>query len=839
MKKTLLLIITSFLGSFGYSQTCGINITTLPTQVCPGTTINLNATGFVTGSNYAFNFNPGALPPGWSTAGSTNYNSFACGPSLDNSNYFWASTAVGTPQIGTDALDICSGGNLKFDMKYAIQGGSSPCEGPDLANEGVSIQYRIGGGPWVEFIYYRPDGQILTSCPNGSSPSITGPTAFTDWHTYVVPIPAAAVSTNTSFRWIQKNSSGTCCDNWGLDNIFINAGPCISANINWSNGVNGTPNTSIVANTDSCMIAYLYDDNNVLLCTSDPVCFTVFDPNIEAGIDQTVCQGQNVTVTGSLGTGFTWDNNVVNAVPFAAASTQMLHVNGTDLNGCLATDSLLLTVTAVLSTTISYPQAAYCNSESNPSPTVTSSTTGTFAVTPATMTIDAATGVLNLASSTVSSSETYTITYTPSEPCLSPSTFDVTVYSLPSATITSDVTVCQNDVEPLLTLTGSNATAPYIFTYNINGGPAQTVTSTGSVFPLPAATGTDGSFVYTITNVSESGLKTCSNTVNQSVTVTVKPAPVFTTTTAQSICIGDSVVLTSTGATSYTWSDGVVNGVAFFPQTTKTYFVTATGANNCTGEQTVLVIVNPLPNINAGVDQNACFGYPVTLSGSEGVTYVWSDGVNNNQAFNPPLGNNTYYVIGTDGNGCKNIDSVLVKVVEAVVAGIDGNPLVGYPGMEVTFTNNSLYGNYFQWDFGNGYTSTTTTSVGNFSVYGSPGVYDAIITAYNGICEDTAMVKITVLPFPDPIIIIPNVFTPNGDAANSVWWIDVTWGKTIEVTIFNRWGNIMAEMDDFQDRWDGKSKGDDATDGVYFYKYRIVDLNDKIYEGHGFITLKR
>ncbi len=843
MKKLLLLTITSLIfGNIGFSQTCGINITTLPSQVCPGSTINLNATGFVTGSNYSFDFNAGALPPGWSTTGATSFSSNSCGPSLDGTPYYWASTAVGTPQIVTDAFDICSGGTLKFDMRYAVQSGSSPCEGPDLAHEGVSIEYKVGGGPWVEFIYYRPDGQILPNRPTGSSPTVSGNTPFTVWNTFIVPIPTVAISTNTQFRWIQYNSSGTCCDNWGLDNIFINAGPCITANIDWSNGAQGTENTSIVANTDTCMIAYLYDDNNVLLCTSTPVCFTVFDPNIEAGADQEVCLGQNVTVSGSNGTNFVWDNNVTNGVPFTPAATQTLHVSGTDLNGCFAVDSLIVTVNPIIPSTLSYPETNYCNSATNPTPTVTASLAGTFSISPATMNIDATTGVIHLASSTASPSETYTITYTPSDACIAVATFDLTVYSLPDATITSDVTVCQNDAEPTLTLTGSNATAPYEFNYNINGGSTQTGTSSGSVLSISASTATAGTFVYNLTGVTELGSSiACYNSINQSVTVTVKPAPIFTTTSNQAICFGDSVVLTSTGdATSYAWSNGITNGVPFYPQTTTTYSVIASGTNNCTEEQLVTVIVNPLPNIDAGIDQKVCFGYPVTVSGSEGVSYVWTGGVNDNQPFYPSLGNNVYYVVGTDANGCKNSDSLTVVVIEPVVAGVEADPIIGYPGLVVNFTNTSLYGNYFEWDFGNGFTSTNVNSAVTTSVYSNPGTYEAIITAYNGFCEDTAKVTITVLPFPDPIITIPNVFTPNGDHANDVWWIDVIWGKTIDVQIFNRWGNLMVEMDAFTDRWNGTNLGgNDASDGVYFFKYVIVDLNDKVYEGHGHLTLQR
>ena len=115
------------------------------------------------------------------------------------------------------------------------------------------------------------------------------------------------------------------------------------------------------------------------------------------------------------------------------------------------------------------------------------------------------------------------------------------------------------------------------------------------------------------------------------------------------------------------------------------YSVIATGTNNCTGEQLVTVVVNPLPDIDAGVKQEVCYGSSVKLSGSGGVSYQWT-GINNNQSFYPPLGNNTYHVIGTDANGCKNIDSVKVTVVEPVVAGIDADPTTGYPGLQVNFT---------------------------------------------------------------------------------------------------------------------------------------------------------
>src|SRR5690606_25648316 len=59
-------------------------------------------------------------------------------------------------------------------------------------------------------------------------------------------------------------------------------------------------------------------------------------------------------------------------------------------------------------------------------------------------------------------------------------TVSVIVNPLPTAIISGATEVCENDAPPSVTFTGANGTAPYTFTYSINGGAAQTVTSTGN-----------------------------------------------------------------------------------------------------------------------------------------------------------------------------------------------------------------------------------------------------------------------------------------------------------------------------------------------------------------------
>ncbi len=76
-----------------------------------------------------------------------------------------------------------------------------------------------------------------------------------------------------------------------------------------------------------------------------------------------------------------------------------------------------------------------------------------------------------------------------------------------TATITGTASVCQNGTQPVITFTAVNGIAPFTFTYKINGGTDQLVTTTGvnTTATVNAPTGTLGTFTYTLTNVSGAG----------------------------------------------------------------------------------------------------------------------------------------------------------------------------------------------------------------------------------------------------------------------------------------------------------------------------------------------
>ena len=117
----------------------------------------------------------------------------------------------------------------------------------------------------------------------------------------------------------------------------------------------------------------------------------------------------------------------------------------------------------------------------------------------------------------------------------SSSTVTLVINTLPTATITGTISLCQNAASPNITFTGANGTAPYTFTYTINGGANQTITtSSGNSITVAAPTGTAGTFTYALVSVSDAN--TCSQSQTGNAVITVNPLPTATIGGTTSVC---------------------------------------------------------------------------------------------------------------------------------------------------------------------------------------------------------------------------------------------------------------------------------------------------------------
>lgn len=83
-------------------------------------------------------------------------------------------------------------------------------------------------------------------------------------------------------------------------------------------------------------------------------------------------------------------------------------------------------------------------------------------------------------------------------------------------------------------------------------------------------------------------------------------------------------------------------------------------------------------------------------------------------------------------------------------------------------------------------------------------------------------------------IVLPNVLTPNADNINDA--IDIPTEINMKTLIYNRWGNLISEYQGNKIYWDGMTKGQKCTDGVYFMMVEY-ELNGKRMTKQTFIQL--
>jgi hypothetical protein len=350
-------------------------------------------------------------------------------------------------------------------------------------------------------------------------------------------------------------------------------------------------------------------------------------------------------------------------------------------------------------------------------PTNIATTGGTFSfVTTPTdgATINSGSGVVSGATS----GSTYSVQYTtPSGVCQASSTVSVQVFNAPTITISGGQPICEQDN---VTLNASGANS-YSWNNGLGSGATKVVTPTSTTNYI--VTGTDGNG--------------CTNTDN--VTVSVNPLPSVDAGSDQVVCDGETVNISASGASSYSWDNGLGAGATqtITATATTTYIVTGTDANNCTNTDQVEITVNPLPTIDAGNDQTICSGDQTTISATGGNTYNWNNGLGVGAAHNIfPSATSTYTVTGTDLNGCENTSQVTVTVnpIPTINAGVNQEVC---EGEEVTLTATATNGT-ITWDNGisNGspFTATTTTT------------YTA--TADDNGCTSTDDLVLTVNPLP-------------------------------------------------------------------------------------------
>ena len=482
------------------------------------------------------------------------------------------------------------------------------------------------------------------------------------------------------------------------------------------------------------------------------------NPTVTAAVsDATICLGESVTFTGGGATTYSWTGGVTNGVPFTplTAGTFTYTVTGTiTATGCDNTASVTITVSPLPVVTATVTPTSICLGES-----VTFTGGG---ATSYTWTGGVTNGVPYTPLTAGTIARTVTGTSLPSG-CQNTASVSVVVNPLPTVTATvSDASICLGES---ITFTGGGAA-----TYSWTGG----VTNGVPFTPLTA-----GTFTYTVTGTAAG--TGCQNTA--SVTVVVSPLPTVTATVSDAtVCLGESITFTGGGATTYTWSGGVTNGVPFTPVSTGTFTFTVTGtvtATGCQNTASVTVTINNLPTVVAtATPDEICIGESIIFSGSGADTYVWDGGITNGVPFTPlTSGTFTYNVTGSIGvSGCDDDASVTITVnpLPAVTAAVSDASIC--LGETVTFTGGGAA--TYSW------TGGVTNGVPFTPVTAETVTYTVTGTAAGTGCQNAASVTLVVNPLPTvtasastiSICLTESITFTGGGATTYTWTGGVTNG---------------------------------------------------------------
>jgi len=198
------------------------------------------------------------------------------------------------------------------------------------------------------------------------------------------------------------------------------------------------------------------------------------------------------------------------------------------------------------------------------------------------------------------------------------------------------------------------------------------------------------------------------------------------------------------------------------------------------------------------------------------------------------LNDGIYTLYAQDNAGCTLTKTFSINNY-SVVSNFSMSATSAKVGSTIYFTNLSQNASGFLWDFGNGNTSTSFDAA---ETYTTTGTFLVKLIAYYNTCSDTSYKYLNIA---DKLVFTaPNVFTPNNDDVNDLWYVFSEGAVNMRLEIFNRWGVKIYENNGTGVQWDGRTlSGEPVPEGTYFYSLEITDINNNVNKFSGYITLLR
>ena len=298
-------------------------------------------------------------------------------------------------------------------------------------------------------------------------------------------------------------------------------------------------------------------------------------------------------------------------------------------------------------------------------------------------------------------------------------------------------------------------------------------------------------------------------------------------------------------AYSYTWSpvadldQSTTRTVVFSGSTTTNLHLVVSTPAGCSSQDSALITV--LPGNFASVSGRTEFcphdTATLTVLPQSGVTYSWyprlylDDSASGTPVISP-IATQSYTIVATTPNGCKDTVNYMATVFPAAVLYL-GDSVILYPGesYHITPSTNCVA---FAWFPPEGLSAANISDPVASPVASTK--YLVTASTENG-CITSDSINIYLSD--ESLLALPNAFTP-GTGANSEFKIIKRGIATLNYfRIFNRWGNLLFETKDIDKGWDGSYSGAPQPFGVYIYEVQAVTTTGRIFNKSGNITIIR
>lgn len=312
----------------------------------------------------------------------------------------------------------------------------------------------------------------------------------------------------------------------------------------------------------------------------------------------------------------------------------------------------------------------------------------------------------------------YTLQVSDANSQLAETTFTLNQPAAVSASFNYTHATCFGYANGIANANVTGGTAPYSVTWTPSG------INSNSISGLSAGTYT--ALILDANNCFGTSIATITQPASFAVTANA---------TTPTLCTGGFVTLTGGGASSYAWSNSVVNGQAFSPTTTITYTVTGT-LNSCTNIAMTTVSVFPRPTVTVA-SGSVCAGLSYVINPSGANSYTIQGG-----SFTvTPSSTTNYTLVGMNGFGCL---SATINTVNVTVS--------PYPVVTISGTNTACSGNAIALTASGAstYTWINTSATGSVGLFSPTSLTNYTVAGTNnaGCTSNSSAFQVTVIPSP-------------------------------------------------------------------------------------------